>query len=117
MILRRLLHSLHGGNLRQHFVQQARIVQENERLFGMSFCKHLSEFVATPLAADLVNLGGEPLQRRKGGGLDCILKSRREAHGPEHAQLILSEARIRIANRSDDMRSKIFLPADEVEDL
>ena len=56
MKLRRLLHALHRGNLGQDFCEQARLVEQEKGLAGVTFGEHLGQFVAHSLAGDLIDL-------------------------------------------------------------
>ena len=57
MEFRRLLHSLHRGNLGQNLLEQTALVEKQERATGGTFGQHAGQFIAYALARDDVNLG------------------------------------------------------------
>ena len=117
MKLRRLLHSLHRGDLRQHFPEQTTLVEHQERAAGMTFDEHAREFIAHPFPRDRTDLAGQLLDRRKCGRLDRVFKTRRKAQRSQHAQLVFGKTTFRIADGTDDLVFQIPASADKVEHL
>ena len=116
MKLRRLLDALHLFDLRQDLVEQARVVEKFESETRFALRKHLGKLVADAFAADLVDLWRECADRSESLGLNLIAKARGEANRAQQAQLVLSEAAIRIADGADNAGADIILAADVIED-
>ena len=117
MKLRRLLHSLHGLDLRQDFVEQTRFVQQQKCAARMPFSQHSREFVADPLTGNRVNLSRLLLDRFESCRLDLVVKAGREADRSQHAELVFGKAMFGFTNGSDDSGFQILLPTDVVKDL
>ena len=96
-------------------MQQARFVQQFEGAARMALGKHLSEFVANALAADLVNFGHKALNGREGRRIDRVFEARGKADGAQHTQLIFAKAPFGIADGTNQLALEIFAAADEVE--
>ena len=81
----------------------------------MALGQHLGQLVAHALAADLVDQRRKLLDRRKRQRLDRILKARRKAHRPQHAQLVFLEAALCIADCAHDPGLQIVAAADKIQ--
>ncbi len=113
--LRRLLHAVHAIDLGQHMHQQARLVEQLESSARMAFRKHLRQFVANALAANLIDLWRQFLNRGEGTWLNDVPEARGEAHRAQHAQLVFAEAQLRLADGSHHALSEIFPPPDKIQ--
>ena len=113
--LRRLLHSLHRGNFRQDFLQQPTLVKQQKRAPSMSFGEHAREFVAHPLSRNHVNLVSQPPDGGKRAWLDRVFEASGKAHRPQHAELVLGEPMLGIANGADNPFFQVFAPAYKVD--
>src|SRR5439155_24810090 len=82
----------------------------------MTLGQHLGEFVAHPLAADLMNLRGF-LNGCKSYRLNSVAKARGKTHRPQQAQLVFGKATLGLPDGSDYPCYQIFASADEGEDL
>src|SRR5579859_3556170 len=114
MKLRRLFNSLHGFDLGQNFVQQSGFVEKKKSLARPPFGQHLAEFIANALPRDLMNLRCQCLNRMKCSGLDGVAKTRREADGKQHPELVLGKAPLRVADGSNDSGFEIFASANKI---
>jgi hypothetical protein len=76
-----------------------------------------AELGAGALAADLRGLVGHCADGGEGGGIESEVERGGETHGAEHAELVVSEALIRIADGSHEFRIQIGHAADIVDDL
>ena len=82
----------------------------------MTLGQHLGEFVAHPLAADLMNLRGF-LNGCKSYRLNSVAKARGKTHRSQHAKLVFGKATLGLPDGSDYPCFQIFASADEVEDF
>src|ERR1700733_8181074 len=97
-----LRHTLHSGNLRQDFPEQAAFVEHAKRPACMPFRQHPSQFVADAFARHNVDLMSQPLYRLKRRGVDTVFKSCSEPYRSHHAQLVLGKTLFRMADRSNN---------------
>src|SRR4051794_38453656 len=97
-----LLYALHPRDLRQDAFEQSGRVQQLECAPRVPFGQHFEQFIAYALAAYLLDLGCQSLDRREGFVLDLVAEARGEAHRTQHAQFVFIEAAHRIANRAND---------------
>ena len=114
MVLRRLFTAEGGGQLRQHLGQQPALVQQVEPARGVRWAEQLKQLVADTLGAHLADGGGLLLYGGECLRLDLEPKLRREPHGAEQAQPVLTEALRRVANGTNALDLKIGLAADPV---
>ena len=115
MKFRRLFYTVQAIDLRQDLFQQAGAVQQFEGAACAAFGEHPRELVADALAADLVNLTGKGVDRGSGPLFDREIEAGGKAHGAQHAELVLFEALLRIADGADDMRAEIGAAAYKVK--
>ncbi len=115
MILRRLRHALHLLDFRQYLFQQTGLVQQFKGAASMAFSKHFQDLVAHTLTADLMDLRSKLTDGSKSLLVDGVAKAGGKAHGPKHAQLVLRESLMGLADRADDALLQVFAPAHVVE--
>src|SRR5689334_1192481 len=96
--LRRLGNSFHAGYLRQQSGEQSSLVQQFKAAAGRAFGQQLGQFVAKPFGGDLRDMGRSNTNRAKGRRLNRVVETGGKAHSANHAQLVLAEAQVRIAN-------------------
>ena len=115
MKLGRLLDAVHAVHLGQHLVQQSGAVEQLEGAARVAFGEHLGQLVADALAAHLLNARRQALDGGEGFRLDGVAEARGEAHRAQHAQLVLGEAALRIADGADDAGLQVVAAADKIE--
>src|SRR5579872_4182619 len=115
--LGRLLDSLHGFDLRQHFMQQSGFIEQKKSLTRLALDQHFAELIAYTLARNLMNLRRQFANRLKCFGLDHIAETRRKADSTQHPQLVLSEPSFGIINGSNDSCVEVFSSADVIQNL
>ena len=116
MKFRRLLDSLHDGDLRQHMLRGARFHPASEMPCApalRSTCESVRRALAR--AETTSNLLRGFLNRREGCGLDGIFKARRKAYRPQQSQFIFGKSLLRISDRADDSASQVLPSTDIVE--
>src|SRR5437868_15445164 len=96
MVLGRLLDALQSAHLRQHFNQQARLIQQSKTTTRMAFRKHLVEFVANAFAAHLMNFVRQLANRRHRTRPELVLKAGSKSHAAHHAAPSFTEAPARM---------------------
>ena len=111
MKLRRLLHALHPRNLRQHLVQQSRLVQQLKGAPRMALGQHLRQLVAHALAAHRVDPRSQRANRALRLRLQLKPEPRREPHPAQHAQMVFFKSQLRPPNRANHARIQIRQPA------
>src|SRR5579864_911035 len=117
MKLWRLLDSFHCLDLWQNLAQQSSFVEEKKSLARMALREHPGKLVPDPLPRNLIDLRCQPLNCVKCAGLDGVAEPRREAHRAQHAELILGEAPLRVANSSNDSSLEIIAAAHKIQNL
>ena len=114
--LRGLLDAVHAGDFGQDLLEQPGLVEELKGAAGMAFSEHARQLGLDALAGDLSDFSGVRADGGEGLGLECKLKPGGEADGTQHAQLVLSEAKVRRAGGADDAGVEVLAAVDEVED-
>lgn len=78
--------------------------------------EHGEDFGADALAADLAEVAGEGLDGGGGAGFELKVESCGEADSAEHAEVVLGEAVIGVADGADSLCFEVVEPADVVDD-
>ncbi len=113
--LRRLADAMQPDGLGQHLGEQAGGVQKLEGIAGVALGEHLRDLVADALGGDLMDVRCKGLNGREGGRFDLVAKPSREAHSPQHAELVLGEAQVGLADGADGLCGEVGAASDEVE--
>ncbi len=116
MKLRRLLDALHARDLGEDFGEEAGFVQQFEGPAGMALGEHFGQLVADALAADGVDFRGEAAHGGGCGGFDLEAEAGGEAHGAQHAQMVLFKALLGLADGADDAGVEVGEAADIIDD-
>ena len=116
MELRRLLNALHAGDLRQHFGEEACLVEQLESAAGLALRQHLGQLVADAFAADGRNAWGEGAHCSEGRRLNSEAEARGKANGTEQAKLIFLKPPHRIADGAQNAGVEIGQAADMIDD-
>src|SRR5262249_37697378 len=109
--------SLHRYKFRENRLNQSGFIEKAHTARPVRIDEQLAQLLSNALGANDGDLGRGSLDRGTRGRLDVELKPRRKPDGAEHAQLVLRDARRRIADGPQDLRFQIVLPADIVDEL
>ena len=115
VVLGRLLDAFHPRHLRQNLRKQPGRIQQLEGPLGMALGQHLGQLVADSLMADLIDRCCLLPDGRGGCRRELKAKTRCEADGSQHAQLVLREAEPRLPNRPHHSGGQVLHPADKIE--
>src|SRR5580658_4442686 len=115
MKLRRLRHALHARDLRQHFSEQARRVQQLKGAPRAAFGEHLGELVAHALAADGMNPGCERTNRSQRSRFDLESEPGGETHGAQEAELVFLKASRGLADGAEYAGVEVCEAADVIQ--
>ena len=111
-----LLDAAHRRDLGQDDRQESRGLEQLEAPAGATLDEDLDDLVPDALGRDVGEVRGRGHDRRVGRGVDCESEPGSEAHGAEHPQAVLVDARARVADRADHPGAKVVGAADEVDD-
>src|ERR1700746_4074021 len=91
MKLWRLLHAFHGFDLRENFMEEASLIEQQKSLARLALSQHFCKLIAHTLARHLVDLRRQLLDGRKCLRLDLVAEARRKTHSAQHAQVIFGK--------------------------
>ena len=110
-----LKHPFHRQQIGEDGGDQARFESQLHRLRPALVHEHFSQFLGNSLLGDGDDLAGHRLDRGQRGGFDLKLKSRRQADRPQHAQLVLAESSLGVADGAEDVILQVRMAPDVVD--
>ena len=116
MVLLRLGHSLPGAELGQHVAEQTELVEEQDAAPSASRRQDSQQLVADPLAGDRGDRRGVAGDGARRLRVELPVDGAGEAHGAQHAQEVLGEPYVGIADRPNAPGAQVVQTADEVDD-
>lgn len=117
VIIRRLLGAFHLDCFGHYLLEKPGGIQQAHCLGARRVREHLLQFRAYALGADLLDERCEFLDGAERPGLDFEAEPRRETHRAHKPQMVLQEARARLADGADGFRLDVRAPANEVQRL
>lgn len=115
VVLRGLLDALHAGDFRKHLGEQAGGVEELEGAACVALGKHFGELVADTLAADGGGFGGEAAHGGSCAGLELETEAGGEADAAKHAEMVLLETGVGLADGAHDAQVEVGKAAHVVD--
>ena len=107
----------HGGHLGQDGGEEPRVGQQLEARPRAALGQDARDLVPDALGRDVGDGRRRGRDRGARDGLDREAEAGGEAHGAQHAQAVLGDARAGVADRADDAGAQVRQPADEVDHL
>ncbi len=106
-----------ADDFRKQDGQQTGGVEQFEAPPRAALRENAHQFVARPLGRNRADLLVQPLDGREGRRLDLEPEARGKADGAQHAQVVLAEPHLRVADGADHARPQVLAAADEIEHL
>ena len=107
----------HRHERREDRGDQAGLERQVHGTHAAGMDEHPPQLLGDPLGGDALDLAGHGPQRGVGCRLDLEPEPRRQADGPQAAQLVFAQPRRRVADGAQDVVLQVGLAADVVDHL
>ena len=110
-----LKHPFHRQQIGEDGSDQARIESQLHGLRPALVHEHFSQFLGNSLLGDGDDLAGHRLDCGQGGWFDLKLKPRRQADRTQHAELVLAESSLGLADGTEEVILQVRMAPDVVD--